>query len=479
MNMHETHAIRSSRAAIAALATTLLLFGCDAGTGSPAAAEPDVAESGDETDATTGADVGAATPDVTGATDDAAASDPDVAVSEDAPGADVVEDTAQAPDTAVEPLPDYTGTGCYGQLETTQLFDHARMAFVPVETTCRGEGKLTQVYVDDELWNNGVTQEDVNTFLHRYELYGPETSVNPSTGALFVDEEVFGALRTESFPDGKLHIFILDTDGYGDAYVCPTEYGWCPYYCLHLDGVLMDLKEDYAISVAAHETFHIIHHYLDGNEDSWIDETLAEAAMLVNGYYTDAGWVADWLKHTDYNWGPGNTDHGTQHYGAFLLLGAYFWETGGPALLEAITAEPGNGWSGLDSALQSTGDPRTGWQLFLDFAVAIGVDDADLGYGFGFAALPPVAMSAALSAGGERADTVEPYGIDYVPVLGDGPFAVAVTSEVPVTVLGVIVGADVQVVDLSQGGALTVSSGSTPFLVVTARTAASYTITLD
>ena len=479
MSMH----IRTSctLTAATALLAALLLLGCDSDPASPATGTSDASTSADTSEPGATTDTAVATPDGSGAVEDTGAVAPDVAAMDDTQVAEdtAAPDTAEEPDVTVEPLPDYTGTGCYGQLETTQLFDHAGMAFVPVEATCRAEGDLTQIYVADDIWNNGVTQEDVNAFMHRYELYGPETSVSPDDGVLFVDQDVFGALRTESFPDGKLHIFILDTDGYGDGYVCPTEYGWCPYYCLHLDGILMDLQDDYAISVAAHETFHIIHHFIDGNEDSWLDETLAEAAMLVNGYYTDTGWVTDWLKNTDYNWGPGNTDHGTQHYGAFLLLGAYLWETGGPALMEAITAEPGNGWSGLDAALKETGDPRTGWQVFLDFAVAMGVHDVDLGWGFGFADLPPVKMGASVSKGGKRADKVEPYGIDYVRVLGEGPFTVGVTSDVSVTVLGVTKGAAVEVLDLSKGGELQGSDDTDTFLVVTAQKAATYTITID
>ena len=477
---------------IAALWAASLLLACDAGTegsveadavaasdtgaGAGAVDVANVDTQATEPDAAGGADVGG-----TGQGDVA---EPDTTASEDglvaADGGAGAGDTAVEPDVAAPVLPDYTDTGCYGQAEMTQLFDHARMAFVPVDTTCRAEGELTQVFVADDLWaHHQVTQEDVNAFMHRYEIFGPEGSLDPGTGALFVDEEVFGALRTETFPDGKLRIFILDTDGYGDAYVCPTSYGWCPYYCLHLDGVQMDIKEDYAISVAAHETFHIIHHFFDGNEESWLDETLAEAAMLVNGYYTDSGWVSDWLLHTDYNWGPGNEDHGTQHYGAFLLLGAYLWESGGPALLEAITAEPGNGFAGLDAALKATGDTRDGWQVFLDFAVSMGVEDVELGYGFGFAELPPAKVAALVSRGGEWADGVQPYGIDYLRLKGDGDFAVTVTSDVALTVLGVVRGEDVAVTDLSAGGALHVPTGAEGLLVVTARALATYTIGLE
>ena len=86
-------------------------------------------------------------------------------------------------------------------------------------------------------------------------------------------EAVFGPLDTSSFPQGKLEIYVVDTSGAGHGYLC----GWCDHPQLHLDGlVLQPLDDELAVSIAAHETYHVIHRAHDTNEAMWVDESLAE-----------------------------------------------------------------------------------------------------------------------------------------------------------------------------------------------------------
>lgn len=332
-------------------------------------------------------------------------------------------------------FPDYTESPCYGEAEVTRLFEHATMSFTPVNTTCRAEGDETMLYVQDELWGSRVTQDDVDEFMHRYELYGPEGSYNPEQGVIFTNQEVFGELDHSLFPNEKLHIFIIDSDGRGDGYICPTSMGWCDYYNIHLDGVLLDLTSDYALSVAAHETFHMIHQFIDSNEEMWVDESLAEAAMVVNGYYTDRDWVSSYLHNTDINWGPGDPEHGQGNYGAFQLWGAFLYEFGGVELLNAITHERGNGWTGIDDALETVGLEATSAQLFLDYAVTLGLGDPDLGYGFSFADIATADVEDDLGAGDTQSGNVNPWGIDYYELTGEGSLTVAVEGDAGLIVI--------------------------------------------
>ncbi len=378
-------------------------------------------------------------------------------------------------------LPDYTDSPCYGEAEVTQLFDHDSMAFIPLDTTCRAEGDKTMVYVDDRIWDDAVDQELINTFMHRFEIYSEEGAYDTSTGILGNDEAVFGELERSSFPNEKLHIFVVDTGGMGDGYVCPTSMGWCDYYCLHIDGVQMyPIDGDYALSVTAHETFHMIHHFIDGNEHPWVDESLAEAAMTANGFFTDDAWLASFLNDTDFNWGPGDPEHGAAHYGAFLLWGTYLWEAGGADLLGAITAEAADGWNGLDAALADTGHEDSAWDLFLDMIVAIYLDDPALGYGFESFDYDPVNTLTELGVGDDRDGHLQPYGIDYYDLDVTGTVDIDVTyGDEPVYALAVAAGADVDVQDVSEGGTLTVDAGDIAFLAVTAEDTAEYTLTLQ
>ncbi|MDP7113910.1 MAG: hypothetical protein QGH45_18210 [Myxococcota bacterium] len=376
-------------------------------------------------------------------------------------------------------LPDYTESACYGDAEVTYLFDHDAMAFVALDTTCRAEGDKTMLFVDDEIWDDAVDQEMVNTFMHRFEIYSEDGAYDMNTGILGNNEAVFGGLDVSTFPNEKLHIFVVNTDGYGDGYVCPTDYGWCDYYCLHIDGLSMHpIDGDYSLSVTAHETYHIIHHFIDGNEHPWVDESLAEAAMTANGFFTDDAWLESFLSDPDYNWGPGDPDHGAAHYGAFLLWGTYLWEQGSADLLGAVTAESSDGWTGIDAALADVGIDDSAYDLYLDMIVAIYLDDPGLGYGFESFDFDPVSTITELAIGDDRNGHLQPYGIDYYDLDVSGTVEIEVTTDDDVVVLAVAAGADATVEDVSAGGTFTVEAGEIGFLAVTAEDTAAYTLAL-
>ncbi len=391
---------------------------------------------------------------------------------------DAADDDAGDDDTAE--MPDYSESPCWGTSEPTQLFDHDSMSFIPIDTTCRAEGERTMVYVADDIWEDVVDQDLVNRFMWRYELYSPEESFDPDQGVLFNDEEVFGAMDTSGFPNQKLAIFLVNTGGMGDGYICPTEMGWCDYYCIHLDPVQMDpIDGDYALAVAAHETFHMIHHFHDPNEHMWVDESLAEAAMSVNGFFTDVAWLDSFMNNPNQDWGPGDPEHGTAHYGGFLLWGTYLWEYGGVELMAAITDEPVDGWNGIDNALASIGDGASAWDLYLDMMVAMYVDDPALGYGFEFLPVGNVNVIDELAAGDGDTGALQPYGLVYYDLAGTGEVEIQAqgTGGEPVVALAVGVSADEVVVhDVSSGGSLDLGAADWSFLVLTAEGDAPYSV---
>ena len=381
-------------------------------------------------------------------------------------------------------LPDYTESECYGQEKTTNLFNHGQMAFIPINTTCRAEGESTKIYVQNELWESEkVTQDDIDSFMNRFELLGNNSSYNPEQGVIYTNQEVFGELSVTEFPDNKVHLFIVDSDGRGDGYICPTTYGWCDFYCIHLDGALMDLQTDYAMAVASHELFHLIHHYIDSDEHMWVDETLAQTAMTVNGFYTDSNWVRDWLNNTDRNWGPGDPEHGSQHYGAFLTWGLYLWEYGGVDLINAIANEQEDGWLGIDLALEATGEITTSWDLYLDYIVTIGVNNESKH--FDFVDIGQLNMKTPLELDTERAESVQPYGIDYHPVRGTGEYNVAINSNKDIYAMIVVYDdSEVRVSENASIQNIIDDSINLPdnfhaFIAITAEETAEYSVTIS
>lgn len=344
-----------------ALATTASALGCTDDTPDPA-------------NATSGTTSDAA--DTTGAPPEGTATDSAIDSGTSEPGSDTAPG-ASSSDTGG--LPGYGDSPCWGEVSQTVVYNGRTHQTGTIDATCRAEGERTLLYVQDELWEAGLRQPLVDAFMHRFELFTPEGSFNPNQGVIFNNEEIFGTIVETSTPEGKVAVYIVDTEGGGDGYLC----GWCRTPQIHLDGVVLDpIDGDFPVSIAAHESYHIIHHGYDGNETMWVDESLAQAAMTANGFFTDLDWLGNFMADPDQNWGPGEPELGEFNYGAALLFGSLLWERGGPALMQAITAEPVNGWDGLDAALAAAGDDKTAFELYLDLMVAIYLDAPEMGYGF-------------------------------------------------------------------------------------------------
>jgi hypothetical protein len=254
-------------------------------------------------------------------------------------------------------LPDYSDSPCWGEPATTPVYNGVTHLLDDVAATCRAQGDHVLLYVADGLWGSAVDQAAVNGLMHQLELFTPEGSVDPGQGVVPNDEAVFGPLDTTSFPQGKLEVYVVDTNGAGDGYLC----GWCDHPQLHMDGlVLQPLDGAFSVAIAAHETYHVIHQAYDADETMWVNESLAEAAMTANGFFTDVEWLQSFVDDPDQDWGPGDPGIGGFNYGAALLWGTALWERGGTSLMTAITAEPADGWEGIDAALDFVGSTSTG-----------------------------------------------------------------------------------------------------------------------
>ena len=372
-------------------------------------------------------------------------------------------------------LPDYSDSPCWGKPATTLVYNGKTHEVSPVKATCRAEGERSFVIVADALWESGVVdQAAVNGFMHRYELFTPAGSIDPGQGVILNDEAVFGSLAPAKLPNGKVSVFVIDSEGGGDGYLC----GWCDYSQLHLDGtVLTPLDGDDALSISAHESAHLILRGHDADEEVWVDESMAQAAMTANGFFTDDEWLNDFRLAPDQDWGPGGVDFGTFNYGAGLLWGTFLYERGGAPLLRAITAEPGNGWAGIDAALGSVGEKSDAWSLFVEMGVAMVVDRPELGYGFEFFDVGEVARVGDLKAGESAEGSVEPAGFDVYRLVGPGTLGFAV-SGAGVSARAFRVAGDVVVIDAAGGGTLEVGADEPAYLLVTAQAGADYMVTV-
>jgi hypothetical protein len=371
--------------------------------------------------------------------------------------------------------PDYTRSPCYGNPRPTLVYDAVTHGTREVSATCRAEGERTLVYVADDIWDSPtITQSEVNAFMVGYELDGRPTSYQPDLGVLPTDELVFGSLDSSSLPDGKLPIFVVDSGGAGEGYLC----GWCPDVELHLDGILLgSLDTDETLSIAAHETVHAIHRGFDASETVWVDETLAQAAMTVNGFFTDGDWLDDFLSDTNFAWGPGVDDPLSYHYGAGLLFGSFLWERGGRGLLRAITEESLDDWAGIDAALVATGDPKSAWQLYLDMGLAAFLDEPTTGYWFDSLELEGGIVPHAVETGTTFPETIEPYGLVFVVFDADAR-SVTLDAGTNVSARLVLDGRPTEVLELAPGAPIEFDAAPR-VLLLTAPARAAFSLSVE
>jgi len=377
-------------------------------------------------------------------------------------------------------IPDYTQSPCYGEPATTDVYDLATHEVHAISATCRAEGDRVRFYVADDLWETKADsdapvlgQGEVDAFMARYELVGSSKAVERTLGILPTDELVYGALTESALTDGKLPIFVIDSSGAGDGYLC----GWCDRPALHLDGPLLrSLHTDTTLSIAAHETYHAIHRGYDADEEVWVDETLAQSAMIVNGFYTDQSWVDEFMHNTNQAWGPGVDDPHAFDYGAGLLFGTYLFEHGGVELLNAITHEPLNGWAGVDRALETIGYPATGFELWKDMAIAAFVNDVAAGYGFKSIELDSPVLPYDVGTGTTLTETLEPYGLMFVTFDSDAA-SVELDTTGNVSARLVLDGTPLEVREMAANELVSFDGKAPRVLVLTAPASAKLSVT--
>lgn len=245
-----------------------------------------------------------------------------------------------------------------------------------IQATCRGVGTFVAVWVGDAEWETQVTQTDVDAVLASMET----TTPSGKEGGVFANNtELFGLPPVLMEGDPALTILIYKIPGYQgnvfDGYFraedlapfnasCQTSpMIYCSNELPMIHVTSTDVGSDYMAGVIAHEFEHLIHYGADLGEEPWLDESLAELAMIHAGY-NDPGNLAYFLAHPDSSLViPPPVD-----YGACLLFGSLLWEWLGDAGIAALVADPANGKASIESALAPN---DVSWpMLFGEFSMA-------------------------------------------------------------------------------------------------------------
>jgi hypothetical protein len=145
---------------------------------------------------------------------------------------------------------------------------------------------------------------------------------------------------------------------------------------LHLNATGANAPDsDYMLGVVIHEFVHLINYRYDPNDEGWLNESLAEAAMTLGGYKTDLPIGQQYVKQT------ANTPlcvTGYSNYGATFSWGSYMLDRFGPTFLAQVLQDPAHGPPSIEAHLPAG---STFQSAFGEFMVANLIDQHGIGDG--------------------------------------------------------------------------------------------------
>jgi hypothetical protein len=262
--------------------------------------------------------------------------------------------------------------------------------------------------------------------------------------------------------DGDPHLYMLLANGLGNSiagyYSSSDQYSPLAHEysngheMFYLMASNIDLGSDFTAGVLAHEFQHMVHWYLDRNEETWMNEGFSELAAHLSGFDVggmDFEFALD-PDQTLTQWpsGPGQAGG---HYGQAFLLLTYFLDRFGAEATQALVANPANGFDSIDQTLtdlgivdETGGEPLEADHVFLDWALALLLQDATVGDGrfaytsYHLAPQPAYAETVGECPVSDQRRSVSQYGVDYLRITCPGRHRLAVegTSLVPILPVG-------------------------------------------
>jgi hypothetical protein len=130
------------------------------------------------------------------------------------------------------------------------------------------------------------------------------------------------------------------------------------------------------LATLAHELQHAVHWAADPDEDTWLNEGLAELASNLAGYRPSS--IASYLRSpaTSLTEWAAEIGESSPNYGAAALFTEYLMDHyGGPEALRELVLEPEDGLSSVSAYLASAGYSERALDVFRDWLIANYLDD--------------------------------------------------------------------------------------------------------
>lgn len=213
------------------------------------------------------------------------------------------------------------------------------------------------------------------------------------------DREFFGSEWTPGIDnDPRIYILYVRNMGSGIAGYFSSSDSQPPqahpYSNAHemfdVNADTVELTDEYAKLVLAHEFQHMIQWFQDRNEETWLNEGFSELALLINGY-DNSGFDTLFSAEPDIqlNAWPDDADaDSSPFYGSSFLFTAYFLDRFGEPVTQALVLDQDNGIDSLDHVFQEMNiqdslkqSPQTADDFFLDWTLTNYINDSSVGDG--------------------------------------------------------------------------------------------------
>lgn len=226
-----------------------------------------------------------------------------------------------------------------------------------------------------------------------------------------------------------------------------------------MNSAFLDVGDDTYAGVLAHEFYHMIQFSNDYNEETWVNEGMADIAAIVNGFGDIVeGHISAYEEDPDqhlFDWGSDVADYGQavlffdylfNHYGeadntktkdneAYLAMAQLLTRTkddGKKGITKVIKARPGSVTRKLPKYFRKGGFGK----VFKDYLVANYLDMPDAASGqFGYANREVKVTSAGSDPQSPDGTSAFPYGGDVYEFGADQEGVIAMTAEDPVAVI--------------------------------------------
>ncbi len=256
-------------------------------------------------------------------------------------------------------------------------------AFRRSSATLRATGRRSLIYVENKLWGGSLNEEFVQRLQWQLESSAPSGAWKEEKGVIPLQEELFGPLPRKVTLDDRLIVLFADLgqyrtrkfDGFFNAFDQLTDAEARMKYnqrsnesnVVYVNGFRG--TEAYTAGVVSRELQHLL---ADAHSESvrevWLSETLAEAAMLLTGYFSHQPKVNEVAEESGKH--PLIT-LADVHRGPQLLFASFLLDSlspNGPEAIAAISNSREPGKSAVERVFrEQTGSPLNFDAIFSNF----------------------------------------------------------------------------------------------------------------